>query len=90
MRLPRRATRPRHVEPTPPANHEGIDGDSGGEATGWDLADYLAVLGIVLVVVGLILAILPRTRSGGVLVPIGFGLMAGGSYAARKKDKSDR
>jgi hypothetical protein len=52
----------------------------------WDLLDYLAVLGVVLALAGLVLTLLPATRSGGVLVPAGLAVMAAAAYAARRKD----
>lgn len=88
MRLPRRTELPRNVGRY--ALRSRPDGNSEEEvvrsAPGWDILDYLAVLGLVASLAGLVLALWPATRSGGVLVPVGLGLMAIGAYAARRRD----
>ena len=87
MTLPRRATPPRNVEPFRPQEWGRFSG-KGEEVTtsAWDAFDYLAVMGGLVSAAGLFLALLPQTRSWGVLVPVGLALMALAAYTARRKD----
>jgi hypothetical protein len=58
-----------------------------GRSLDWDLFDCLAIFGVVALLAGLLLTVLPATRPGGVCVPVGLGLMAFAAYAARRSDK---
>jgi hypothetical protein len=68
----------------------GPSGNDSGNPSAWDLADWLAVLGTVIFVVGFVLPLLPlpQTRSAGILVPFGMTLMAVAAYAARQSDRT--
>jgi F0F1-type ATP synthase assembly protein I len=90
MPLPR-LTRPlRNVEPNPLSNDRDTNHqESATGGAGWDVSDFCAVGGIVAVLLGLLLALFPQTRPGGILVPIGLGIMAASAYAARKKDTTE-
>lgn len=52
----------------------------------WDSFDFVTVLGIILIALGLIAAFLPELRGVGVLVPVGLGVMTLGILGARHKD----
>jgi hypothetical protein len=86
--LPRRATLPTNVgHYAMHAHHDEDDEDDNvSQFPNWDILDYLAVLGCVAAIAGLVLALWPATRSGSILVPTGLGLMAFAAYAARRRD----
>ena len=87
MKLPRRATPPRNVERCRP-----LEWSRNGEAesklptSAWDLIDWLAIVGGIVSMAGLILALPPETMPWGILVPAGLALMAFAACAARRKD----
>ncbi len=56
------------------------------ELRGWDVYDFATVIGIALACVGLILALFPVLRGGGILFPIGAAMMAFAAYGARHRD----
>jgi hypothetical protein len=66
------------------ADHENDTG-----SVGWDVPDFCAVTGMVVLILGLLLAFFTPTREGGILAPIGLGAMATSAYAARKKDTTE-
>lgn len=87
--LPRRAAPPRNAEPYSSGNIPWPDELTMTEShDSWDWLDYLAVAGIIVAVVGLLLAIVPESRRAGVLVPVGLAMIATAAYAARRKDQT--
>jgi hypothetical protein len=52
----------------------------------WDFFDFLSIFGVIFVVIGFVFALLPAIRAGGVLFPIGLGLMAFAAYGAQRRD----
>jgi hypothetical protein len=87
MKLPRHRSPPRNIGSYRPNDRREQGGPQAGTPLHtWDLPDYIAVLGIIVVVVGLLCALMPWTRSGGILVPLGFGLMTIAAFDARRKD----
>jgi hypothetical protein len=52
----------------------------------WDSYDFVLVIGTILMLLGFVLALFPSLRAGGILFPIGTGLMACAAYAARRRD----
>lgn len=62
--------------------------DSTNSQNGGDTNDYIAGAGIALFALGLLLSLLPATRAGGWLVPIGAAAIAGAAYVARRKDET--
>jgi len=61
--------------------------DDDGFFADWDGLDVAASLGIALLIMGFILALIPNTRNGGILFPIGALIMAIAAYAARNRDQ---
>lgn len=52
----------------------------------WDWLDVVTVIGVGLLVIGFVLAFIPKFRSGGALFLVGVILIAVAAYGARKKD----
>ena len=70
-----------------PSNDMSVGADP--TENGWDVPDYIEAIGIGLLAIGLILSLIPATRSGGWLFPIGAAAVAGAAYAARRKDETE-
>lgn len=85
----RRAAAMEHRMPEVRSLNSSNERTVGSLCDGWDAYDFMAVAGIVLALIGLILVLIPATRSGGVLLPIGAGMTAAATYGARRRDQAD-
>jgi hypothetical protein len=72
--------------PTPSERWVGWVAWCQSELRRWDVYDFATVLGIALTCIGLILALFPVLRGGGILFPIGAATMAFAAYGARRRD----
>jgi hypothetical protein len=87
--LPRRSVPPRNAERYSSSEVPWKDNASiAANTDSWDQIDLLAVVGCVIALIGLLLALFPELRRGGILVPVGLALMAIAAYAARRKDET--
>jgi hypothetical protein len=82
-----------YIEIKPTAPNQAMDGvseEDGGaidlDLRNWDIYDFVSVIGVALLAVGLIFALLPSMRSWGILFPVGATLMAFAAYGARRRD----
>ena len=76
------------VPPNPESGAISEEGDGGIDLDlrNWDKYDFVSVVGIILLAIGLIFALLPSMRPWGILFPVGAALAAFAAYGARRRD----